>query len=632
MDFFKSQDEARRRARLLIVYFVLAIVGIILSVYFAVVVSFFSFSDSPALVSFSHLWNSKLFFIVSAVTITIVFLGSLFKTYSLRSGGSAVAIALGGIRVNPATNDLAERRLLNVVSEMSIASGVRMPEVYILKENAINAFAAGFTPDSAVIGVTRGCIKKLTRDELQGVIAHEFSHILNGDMRLNIRLIGTVHGILLLAIVGRIILRSLSRGSNRSSKSKGNGGIVVFALLLLTIGYVGVFFGKLIKSAVSRQREYLADASAVQFTRNPMGIAGALKKIGGLNVGSKIKNPHAEEASHMFFANGLSKSFISLFATHPPLAERIKRIDHSFDGDFLDEVSDLEEEAEIDTPQSFIAQQTLAVSSNKIVESIGAISESQLHYSRAMLSAISKELKQLIEQKLYAISLIYSLLLAKEQKVRTLQLEQIKKFDNSTSRIEAIARIEQLVSSIGAEFRIPLIELSLNAIKEMNMEEYQSFKETIVNLIKADEQIEVFEYVVARIVLNALKLKYEPNTIFKGSLAESEVTKDIEVLLSVLSYEGQKDFNCASEAFNVASDTFTNNAKLKIRPKNEVSLSKLDLSLDRLVCLKPQSKKKIIEASLLCIRHDGVVNINEAELFRAISVSLGVPMPPLLAA
>src|SRR5208283_107876 len=245
---------------------------------------------------------------------------------------SAVAESLNGRLLTSNTNNPDERKLLNVVEEMSIASGVPMPKVYVLdNEDGINAFAAGHTPSDAAVAVTRNCMTKLSRDELQGVIGHEFSHILNGDMRLNLRLMGTIFGILCLAIIGRVLLQT-ARGGGRG---RGQNPLPLLGLLLLVIGYIGVFFGRLIQAAVSRQREFLADASSVQFTRNPEGITGALKKIGGLGeTGSRLSHAHAEELSHMFFGNGVSEPFIGLLETHPPLAERIRVFDANFDGKF----------------------------------------------------------------------------------------------------------------------------------------------------------------------------------------------------------------------------------------------------------------------------------------------------------
>jgi len=294
MDFFERQDQARRSTRRLIAYFMLAVILIILSIYIAGITIFFGFNVNADPELPFQWWNPDLFLWITGATLCVVVIGSLYKIFALSKGGEVVARWLGGRLIDSSTSDPQERRLLNVVEEMAIASGTPVPSVFLLEEEkSINAFAAGFTPADAVIGVTRGTLQILSRDELQGVIAHEFSHILNGDMRLNIRLIGVLNGILVIAMIGYVIL-----SGTRTSSSRKNGGgaaaILAFGAALLVIGYVGVFFGKLIKSAVSRQREFLADASAVQFTRDPDGIAGALKKIGGLAHGSRIQNPKAE--------------------------------------------------------------------------------------------------------------------------------------------------------------------------------------------------------------------------------------------------------------------------------------------------------------------------------------------------
>ncbi|HET8645656.1 MAG TPA: M48 family metallopeptidase, partial [Vicinamibacteria bacterium] len=305
MNFFESQDSARRRTRHLVFLFVLAVAAIVVSVWAAVGIA----AQAAAAKMETELpwnpWALESLGWVAAVTLVIVLTGSLYKTFALRSGGPAVARLLGARPLNPNTDDLKERRLMNVVEEMAIASGMAVPSVYVLDgEKGINAFAAGFAPADTVVAVTRGTLDYLSRDELQGVIGHELSHALNGDTRIKLKLMGVLHGILVIAILGRILVRVTSdTGRSRSRDSKGDPRIVIilFGLALLAIGYVGVFFGRLIKAAVSRQRELLADAAAVQFTRNPSGIAGALKKIGALAAGSKVENARAEEASHLFF-------------------------------------------------------------------------------------------------------------------------------------------------------------------------------------------------------------------------------------------------------------------------------------------------------------------------------------------
>ena len=292
MDFFEHQDQARKNTKVLVVYFVIAVACIIASVYLASLLIFYGIQSrqqpgapTPALV----LWDPKLFLYAALGTLVVVVVGSLYKTATLAKGGSAVAEALGGRFVNPNTTHLEERKLRNVIEEMAIASGLPVPKIYVLDdETGINAFTAGHAPGDAAIGVTRGCMTLLNRDELQGVIGHEFSHILNGDMRLNLRLMGVIFGILCLAVIGRILLYS------RSRSSKDKNPLMLLGLALIVIGAIGVFFGRLIQAALSRQREFLADASSVQFTRNPAGLSGALQKIGG--AGSRVESAHAEDS------------------------------------------------------------------------------------------------------------------------------------------------------------------------------------------------------------------------------------------------------------------------------------------------------------------------------------------------
>ncbi len=330
MDFFAHQDKARKHTKLLVVYFAIAVACMIVSIYLVSLLIFFGVGSSqqtdgplPELA----LWDAKLFAYVVFGTLGVVVLGSAYKTIELGKGGSAVAESLGGRLLSSEPTDPDERKLRNVIEEMAIAAGVPVPKIYVLEdEKGINAFAAGHSSGDAAIGVTRGCMTSLSRDELQGIIGHEFSHILNGDMRLNLRVMGVVFGIVCLAVIGRVLL--YSRG--RSSKDKNP--LMLLGIALIVIGAIGAFFGRLIQAAISRQREFLADASSVQFTRNPAGLSGALQKIGG--VGSQLESVHAGEASHMFFGNGLGTPFLGMLATHPPLDERIRAIDPSWDGKF----------------------------------------------------------------------------------------------------------------------------------------------------------------------------------------------------------------------------------------------------------------------------------------------------------
>ena len=433
MDFFERQDRARRNTKLLVVYFVIGVAMLIVAVY-AALVGIFAGVTSSRHHGYSEQaqvvwWNPRLFLVAAGGTLAVIGLGSGFKTLELAQGGSTVANMLGGRLVNPATTDPDERKLRNVVEEMAIAAGIPVPQVYVLpEERGINAFAAGHSTSDAVVAVTAGAMKLLTRDELQGVIGHEFSHILNGDMRLNLRLMGIIFGILCLAVIGRVLL--YTRG--RSSKDKNP--LPLLGLVLIIIGWVGVFFGRLIQAAVSRQREFLADASSVQFTRNPAGLAGALKKIGGLSYGSKLEAAHANEASHMFFGNGMGESFFHMMDTHPPLAERIRAIDPSFDGGFPP-VSIAEPEViarrvappplrppiPFPFPGTPRAQGGLAglappvIAAQAVMADAGTPTLAHLRYAEGLRVAIPESLRAAAGEGLGASAVVYALLLSDDE-------------------------------------------------------------------------------------------------------------------------------------------------------------------------------------------------------------------------
>ena len=439
MDFFQNQETARRKTGLLIVYFIAAVVLIVLLSY-AIVAGAFLLTgrhDRPPLHSVVDLWDPGLFALVSLGTLALIGGGSLYRVASLAGGGHSVAEMMGGRPLSSQTTDPDERKILNVVEEMAIAAGTPVPPVYLLEqEDGINAFAAGYAPGDAVIGVTRGCIQNLTRDELQGVIAHEFSHILNGDMRLNIRLIGALYGILLISMTGWIIFRSTAYGNSydnrRDGDRRGSNPWPMVGLALYVLGYIGVFFGNLIKAAVSRQREFLADASAVQFTRNPDGIAGALKKIGALAEGSRVRAPEAQEASHLFFGDAVGH-LLGMFATHPPLVERIRRIDPSFEGDFSKVRVGIADgprpEAGLPTtlrPPVRTGRGVVGFSPAQMVNRIGTVEPQQLAYASSVLSSLPDSLRALAYEPFGARAIVFALLVDNESEaVQATQLDRL---------------------------------------------------------------------------------------------------------------------------------------------------------------------------------------------------------------
>jgi Zn-dependent protease with chaperone function len=649
MDFFENQEAARTRTRWLVFLFGLAVFLIVVSVYLALRLTIFSLEtkfglEAPTMMW--GLWNPGLFAGVAVVTLAIVALGSLYKIVTLRGGGEAVAGLLGGQPLDPNTTRFEERRLLNVVEEMALASGMPTPTVYVLpKEKGINAFAAGFSPGDAVIGVTEGSIEQLSREELQGVIGHEFSHILNGDMSLNLRLMGVIHGILVIALIGYWMLRSIRfTGGSGDRKSSGSAILLVLALSLLIIGWVGVFFGRLIKSAVSRQREYLADAAAVQFTRNPGGLADALKKIGGLIAGSRLETPHAEEASHFYFSNGLKPAFLQMLATHPPLERRIRRLQPGWEGVFHDSKL-APQDLPSSTPELAIAgaaglagapapakpgpgpQPAAApVSAESVSASVGTLDQAHLDYARSLIDSLPAELTQSAREPSSACALVYALLLDDDREIRNRQLELVR--ENSEPFIYDETRLlAPFVDNCPPEARVSLIDLSLPALRRLSEPQYEVLYDNVRRLVTADEKVSLFEYMLQRTLKRHLEShfgKARPTAVRYHSLAP--LRHECAVLLSALARFGGREEMDRSFA---AAVTELGTA-LELLPPQETSLRDVDRALRKLDSLPPLLKRNVIRACTSSIAADRRITVEEGVLLRAVADSLDCPVPPFL--
>ncbi|MDB5349547.1 MAG: Zn-dependent protease with chaperone function [Planctomycetota bacterium] len=656
-DFFDRQDAARRRTGWLVFYFVIAVILINLTVYVAFSAILIGTQKNTPSARPIPSFDPVRLAVVATVTTTVILLGSLFKILSLREGGAAVARTLGGRLVEGNTTDPAERRLLNIVEEMALASGTPVPPVYIMDdERGINAFAAGFSSGDAVIGVTRGSLHHLNRDQLQGMIAHEFSHILNGDMRLDLKLLGILHGILLLAILGQILMRMASYGgsssrSNSSSDKKDNGAAFFLAgLALYVIGYLGVFFGRLIKSAVSRQREFLADASAVQFTRNPEGIAGALKKIGGLHEGGKIQNPGAEEACHMFFGAAVP-SMTSMLATHPPLADRVKRLDPQFDGVFpVVEEDELVEVA--DAPRAKPRDPkgigglgavlpgvnipgglggAILMPAATATASVGAPRPEHVAYASSLIANLPQPIAQALREPFGASAVIYALLLDADPGIRSVQLDTLSRNAEPGLAEEAV-RLEPLLDALGAEARVPMVDLALPTLRLLSDSQYSRFRANIEPLIRADKRVDLFEFALQHMLFRHLDrqfLRTPPTPVRYASIAPLRL--HAATLLSSLAWVGQQDPADVLRAFQTGVARLGPEAKsMGLVPRENCPLSSVDQALNALAEATPPVKKRILDASAATIAADGRVTLEEGELLRAIADSLDCPMPPQL--
>ncbi len=584
--------------------------------------------------------------------LVVVFIGSTYKTMALAQGGSVVSEMMGGRLVKPNSNDPDERKLLNIVEEMAIASGVPMPQVYVMdEEDGINAFAAGHKPGDATITVTRGCMKLLSRDELQGVIGHELSHLLNGDMRLNLRLMGIIFGILCLAIIGRVLLQT-ARGGGRS---RGQNPLPILGLVLLLVGYIGVFFGRLIQAAVSRQREFLADASSVQFTRNPGGITGALKKIGGLGeAGSRLGHAHAEELSHMFFGNGVSEPFIGLLETHPPLAERIRVFDPNFDGQFPVVRYDgrnqppegISKPKHAPMPNLFgtvLGGAILAsgdegkppvIRPHSVLPNVGNPTPMHLKYAGQLRESLPDSVKAAAREPLDSVALIYTMLLSSDETQRATQLAGLaERVDPAI--VQKTAALFPDVSQAAAHAHLPMVNLALGTLRHLTAEQFNQFSQTLGWLIESDGKIELFEFVLQKIILHHLAPQFgqAPRAVVQY-YSIKPLVPDCAVVLSALANVSSSDAGEIQKAFAVGAPYLRapNDNDLQLLPKENCGVNEIDAALNRLMQAVPIIKKNLLEACVHTVGADGVILEAEAELLRAIADTLDCPMPPFVPA
>lgn len=645
MDFFSQQEKAKRYTKVLLLYFLLAISLIVISVNI-VIYYFFKFLEfypyTPA-----DWFSGGVVYYISGATCLLILSGSVYRWLKLKSGGHAVAALVGAKLLDLHTSDNKQRQLIHVVEEMSIASGVPVPSLYVLEsESAINAFVAGYKPTETVMVVTAGAINNFTRNEMQGVVAHEYSHILNGDMQINIRLMAMLAGILMISSLGHLLIR----GESRSYRNKGSGGLVVLGFLFLLIGYIGVFFGRLIKAGVSRQREYLADAASVQFTRNPEGITSALNKIREVGVGSYMKSAYAEDMSHMCFAQTFKMFVTNWMATHPPLIDRIKRIDPTYvarikarelnkkynqkapdnnvktggekksipDDSILGTVMNM---SEVVNPEP--------LSSSEFLETAGQIDESRIEFAAEIHSAFSSDLMQSVHQVETAKMILLNLILDKmdfkegmlflTKNINEKELEVIQKFNKEISELENFQRL-------------PLLELLLPTLKQMEYSDRIGFLKLSENFIKSDKRYTLFEFILLSILNknlspdsgNDVKIKYHS---FKS------VNKELQLIFSVMAHSSQCEEDVRNKSYDKVIQGFSMapaGEALKLLEFKDITPKKLTAAFQRMSQLSPILKRNVLESSADIAMHDGQLKYAEAELLRAIADLMDCPIPPLL--
>lgn len=640
MNFFAAQDQARQATRRLVIAYSVATLLIVGGVAAIVGVALFAFTDAgykyTTQAFLANTW--PLLAGVAAVTAAVIFGASLFKTAALSSGGGRVAAQMGGTLVPADVQDPLRRRLRNVVEEMAIASGVPVPEIYVLEEESgINAFAAGYAPSDAAVAVTRGTLELLDRDELQGVIAHEFSHILNGDMRLNIRLMGVLFGIMVIALAGRIAMRGGYHANLFSSSRNRNAPVVLaIGIGLVILGSIGIFCARVIKAGVSRQREFLADASAVQFTRQSRGIANALKKIGGYSEGSMIQSADPEEVSHMLFGTGSKLS--GLFATHPPLAERIQALDPSFrESDFprVDPRRVMAQVAPDSASAAFAGATPVAADAGELAEAIavtvGQPANQHVEYAQALRRSIPESLYSAAHSTELALLLTVALVMHRSGPMLDRQLALVRE-QLGNERFTLVRRYHEELEAIGPEYRLPLLEIGFPALKRRPRQELSYLVSLASRLIEVDGEIDLFEYCFYRILVSSLEQAADPGGRRKRVRTQrGELQTSAMGLLALLAQHGHGDERDREAAFASGVATLGPWAQqYDFVADAENSVARLDHNLDVLLALNRKGKESLLRAISATAGYDGRLSVAEAELIRTVCATLDYPLPPIL--
>jgi Zn-dependent protease with chaperone function len=663
MNFFEQQEQAHRKTRRLVVYFAISVLVIVALVCFPLAFCVSAVREAatgrapflPLLIVtipnrlaqlafepaafWRWLWRPSLFGEIAAGIILMISLGSLYKIRQLSRGGAAVAELLGGRALDPQPADPDELQLRHVVEEMAIASGVPVPDIYVLDlERGINSFAAGHTTSDVAIAVTRGCLKALSRDELQGAIAHEFSHVLNGDTRLNMRLMGLAHGILCPVIVGRVLVGRPLFGNTIGEPLLDRDDLfpalpfIFIGLFLQAIGSIGLPFVRLIKSAICREREWLADASAVQFTRNPEGVTGALKKIGGLIKHGHLDTPHAETASHLYFADCSYGTAFPFLATHPPLKARIQAIDPAFDGQFpkvqLLPMSQEERERRLDDDIG-----TILASPNPgpLIHGILAESRRPLGAAKVIRSTIPPVISLAIWKAPGAAACVYALLFSLDDAERSQQLQELKPKCDPAIYEEAL-QLFAGARKLDAHSKIAVMDMALPALRRLNESQYEEFMRNVDLLIESDRAIELFEYTVQKILNRRLRPNFEPAPrIYPTYSSLKPLLKECAVLLSALAHVGSDQPAEVQTAFDRGlSELDTEGITLALLDKQACNLPQIDAALDRLGQTAPLVRQNLVFACAKTVAADKRLLSREAQMLRAIADALSCPVPPFV--
>ena len=663
MNFFEQQDQARRRTTWLVVLFLLSIACVALSFYGLALFVIVPQAQDRGAKGAEIWWNPQIFMEITGAVCLIIFLGAGVQRLRLGGTGKSVAEALGGQPLQGATDNPDEQKLRDVVDEMAIASGMPVPPIYILQEDSINAFAAGKNPQDAVLGFTRGAITQLNRDELQGVTGHEFSHVAHKDTRLNLRIACVVAGVMLIALIGRVMLQVAGRiatAPRMSSKKDDRGGaalaFVAVGLGLLVVGGIGAFFGRLLQAAVSRQREFLADASAVQYSRNPAGISSALRKIGGLPF-TPIQSPAASGLNHFFF----SKSIHSWLSTHPPLPERIHRIEQ---GGFInDVVSQSSSATSMDSigansnsgglAAGFVGDgaSRVSVDSTKnypeshpnfhaathadgrpltradVFEATlsKVVPQESLDGARVLLKKIPDAVQIAAREPLDVQAVLLLLVTNPENEnrdqVRALALKQL-----GESVVACWDRLASSMLELPDEIRLVVLDLCVPTLTQLTKQQYVAFRTTLTAAMRSDSQIDLFEWMTRIVLTRRIEIRFGAMSKKKPTRSMQECSQEMRIVLGTLARAGGSGHG--ARAFDLGAAACELNG-LAFPSASECALDALHISLEVLDALA-SSDRQLLAKALVCVAAaDNIYTTQELLLLRAFAYRLDIHLPLL---
>lgn len=627
MDFYARQAAARRASRFWLGAFVATVALVVVTLTWIALLfapAAPGAAPAPDLGLIAQIEESpRVALQVALFWLFVIVAASAWRALDFRDGGGAVAMALGGARVDRDTRDPRLRRLHNIVEEMSIASGVTMPEVYVLeRESGINAFAAGRNPADAAVAVTRGAVERLNREQLQGVIAHEFSHILNGDMRLNVRMIGWLFGLTFIALAGRAMLRLGTDGRGRG-RGSGAGWLYLVALAMLVIGWLGALAGRILQAAVCRRREHLADASAVQFTRNPEGLKGALLKIAGLDRHGRLAATRAPEVAHMLFAAGVER----LFATHPPLAERIRALDPRFDTSALERlgrqaIADTTPDSDLERLTSRLQEERIAVEPAAVAGAVGRIEPRELAEAAGIRLALPAWLHEFAESTGLARTLTLELLLSRDETVRAKQRALLSVADPGDAG--------RLAASLDPHLRLPALLQLFPALRALPREDRLALLRLCRELARVDARIDVYEFCLLKLLADSLRNELEGGAPH-GSESLASLADELGTLFAVVATQGAATALEARRAYEAGISRVLPRHRPPLRTVTDWP-PLLDAACNRLAKLHPCAKRVVVEGLVATIAHDGQMTVTEVDLLRTLCAILQLPLPPLLGA